>query len=1069
MILSKSNLIANINSEIVDNTEGKISPYDVRHNLLDIIDSAHLLLEDRSINSLNIATPNTRSVKVGDQALSKINLDGYFTVDNVAVGYSSLKANYQGGKNVAVGSQSLNCNIYGSGNSALGYNSLGGNTTGNGNIGLGNNTLINNKIGNFNIAIGHSAGYYATRNTNYKLFIASHPVDSEYICDNPLGSGLIPLVYGDLNQNSLRFGIAVSGLHSASTLQVHGGIAPQISNLDNVGHNNYRFKNIYLSESISFPNQRNISYANDNLLINSTVLPSAHRVYDLGSDLNQWKSGHFFDIHVSGTAYVKNYVKFTNCEYECKTLYLASSGDCNSIDGCGYLSDQQLDGAGLVVKSSGVNYLRDYSLLFRPSGNSITALEDYNIYSKSHWSSNVSLHLDPGNHLNTHRVVGSNKLSLVIDPSDYGLFLRQDKLYIGNNSVIPTGNNSANYSLAGIGNVHFSQNLGSAADYDIVFSALESGVNISQKFITGTKLRVKDSLNQNKDKLQGFELKYYDDSDLVYEGGLSDRFLIRSFDNTSDSINNVILMKNNPNGGVFGINNFTTAGDQLTPKTFFNLRSKDDVVIRATAEKQVGGAHSALQLLGGNNCLQDGFETIYYHNSGLVDLNFYQNSGQLHIYRFRPHQAGLFSSGVLNSTLTIGYSGFPHSSISLRDNSFTSDPAVSASVGYGKIYNNKVAREYANQSHALFFIDASGYNHDLTNNRLDVIDGRAVYSEDFVAGTGGNTFVGHRSPESRLALSNQRTGNTSLGTRSLWALASGDYNTAIGLYAGSGIVNGYENIILGALSAQHIGSGYRNTIIGNSVFNNTSGIVHNNILIGNNIGHNHSGNFDLLIGNTNILVSGKLGPQIQNKVFALPTSGLLEIYSNNNQNKLAIRNDSIDLYNQVGTYPNTQLRFNFSTPSGTNTLFRLDNSVAPSGSATYVCQNLPYAQINGNLRLQNNICFSDSTSLNSAKFLSVISNLEASGLNTHNNLTSLIIEGVALQNINNPSDPTIPTSGLISTRLNNWSTGPNVQIINRDKFLRISQDDYVIALRINGEYRPMWVSSEALLCNACTP
>lgn len=1069
MILSKSNLIANINNELVDNTDGKISPYDVRHNLLDIIDSVHLLLEDRSINSINFSTPNFRSIKIGEKALDKINLEGYSTFDNVAVGYSALKSNYQGGKNVAIGSQALNCNIYGSGNLSAGYNALGGNTTGHGNIGIGNNTLLNNKIGNFNIAIGHSAGYYVNRNTNYKLFIASHPVDSDYICDNSLGSGLIPLVYGDLDQNNLRFGIGVTGLNSIATLQVNGGISPQISSMDDIGNENYRFKNVYLSNNINFANGVSLSYSNNQLNVQTSIIPSGQRVYNLGSDLNQWNAGHFFDIHVSGNAYIKNYVKLSNYEYEHKTIYLASSGDCDSSNGCGYLNDQQLDDAGFIIKSSGNDYLRDYYFVFRSSGNNVSALEEDNIYSRSQWHSNISLHLSSGNHLSTQRVTGNDKLSLVLNPSNYGLFLRQDKLYIGNNTIIPSGNSSSNYTLAGISDINFSQSLNSSGDYNITFSALESGVDISQKFITGTKQRTKDPLNNNKDKLSGFELKYYDDSNLIYEGGLSDRFVIRSFDNTSDGINNVILMKNNPNGGVFGINNFTTAGDQLWPKTFFNLRSKDNVVIRATAEKQSGGVHSALQLVGGKNCLENGFEAIYYHNSGIVDLNLYQNSGQLHIYRFRPHQAGLFSSGILNSTLTIGYSGFPHSSISLRDNSFTSGPSITASVGYGKIYNNKVSREYSNQSHALFFIDASGYNHDLTNNRLDVIDGRAVYSEDFVAGTGGNTFAGHRSPESRLALSNQRTGNTSLGTRSLWALASGDYNTAIGLYAGSGIVNGYENIVIGALSAQHVGNGYRNTVIGNSVFNNTSGIVHNNILIGNNIGNNHSGNFDLLIGNTNILVSGKLGPQTQNKVFALPTSGLLEIYSNNNQNKLAIRNDSIDIYNQVGTYPNTQLRFNFSTPSGTNTLLSLDNSVAPSGSGIYVCQNLPYAQINGNLRLQNNICFSDSTSLNSAKFLSVVSNLEASGLNTHNNLTSLIIEGVALQNINNPLDPTTPTSGLISTRLNGWSTGPNVQIINRDKFLRINQDDYVIALKINGEYRPMWISSESLLCNACTP
>jgi len=1063
MITPKNDIINNINSEIVDNTEGKISPYDVRHNLIDIIDSVHLLLQDRSINSLNFSTPNLRSVKAGEDALSKINLEGYSTQDNVAVGYSSLKENYQGVKNTSIGSQSLNCNIYGSNNTAIGSSSLGGNTTGNGNVGIGSNTLINNRVGNFNIAIGHSAGYYVDRDTNYKLFIAAHPVNSDYICANPLGSGVTPLVYGDLSNNNLRFGLAVRTLHNASTLQVSGGIAPSLSSIDDLGHSDYRFKSLYLSDTIFFPSDKYISYSNSGIFTNNSLIPVDNRLYDLGGSGNQWKSGHFFDIYVSGTAYIENYLAKTiaNCLYECKTLYLASSGICNSTNGCGYLNDQQLTGAGFVVKSSGSDYLRDYSLLFNPSDNDVQFLESNNTYAKSYWKSNISIHLDSGNHVKTQRVIGDNKLSLITDNNGHGLFLGNNQLYVGNSSV-------KSNTLAGSGNVNFSQGLNINQDYSVVLSALESGVHISQRFLTGTKVKNTDPLNANKDKLSGFELKYYDDSALSYVGGLSDRFLIRSFNNTSDSINNVILMKNNANG-VFGINNFSTGGDQLYPNTFFNLRSKDNIVIRSTAENTTSGVYSAIQLLGGKNCLENGFETIYYHNSGIVDLNFYQNSGQLNIYRFRPYQAGLFSSGVTNGTLTIGYSGYPHSSISLRDNSFVSGPSIIASSGYGKIYNMKVPREYANQSHALFFMDASGYTHDLTNNRLDVIDGRAVYSEDLVAGTGGNTFAGHRSPESRLALSNQRIGNTSLGTRSLWTLASGDYNTAIGLYAGSGIVNGYENIVLGALSAQHIGSGYRNTIVGNSVFNNTSGTVHNNILIGNNIGNNHSGNFDLLIGNTNILVSGKLGPQTQNKVFALPTSGLLEIYSNNNQNKLAIRNDSIDLYNQSDTYPNTQLRFNFSTPSGTNTLFRLDHSVAPSGSGDYICNNLPYAQINGNLRLQNSLCFGDASSLNSAKFLGVINNLETSGLNTHNTLSSLLIEGTSLNNISNPSSPSSPTSGIIQTRLNNWSVGPNITIINRDKYLKINNNDYVVAVKINNEYRPVWVSSESLLCNTCSP
>jgi hypothetical protein len=1071
MITPKNQLIANINSQIVDNKEGKITPFNVRQNLIDIIDSVSLLLEGKSINTTNFATPAVRSTKVGEQTFEKINLDNAFSVDNVAVGYSALKSTFQSNQNTAIGSQSLNCNIYGSSNSAFGFNALGGNTTGIGNVGLGNNTLINNKIGNFNIAIGHSAGYYSTRNTSYKLFIASHPVDSNYICDNPLGSGLTPLVFGDLSPNNLRFGIAVNNLHTASTLQVSGGIAPSVSSIDNLGHPSYRFKDMYLSDKLAFPNNKSLQYVSNQFYVNASLIPSGNRECDFGASGYQWKSGHFFDIYVSGTAYIENYVRkqIFDCSYECKTLYLASSENCYS-ENCGYLNDQQLQGAGFVVQSSGYDYLRNYNFTFKPSGSIVSSsVESGSIYEKSYWHSNISLALDDDVHLRTKRVLSGGQLSLTTDPDSYGLFLNNDKMYLSRETVIPPDWDQEQGLIAGLGDINFINSSGKCGEYSVVYSSLESGVSISQKFINGNIERTTDPLNENKDNLRGFELKYIDDTYETYEGNLSDRFVLRSFNNTSDGVNNVILMKDDPNGGVLGVNNFDTGGDALFPNTLLNIRSKDNAVVRVTAENMGGSVYSAVQLLGGENCLKDGFETIYYHNSGIVDLNMYQDSGRLTVYRFEPYQAGLFSSGELNSTLTIGYSGFPHSSISLRDNSFVSGPSIVASSGYGKIYNQKVNREHANQSHALFLMDASGWTHDLTTNNLDVIDARAVYSTDFNIGAafGGNTFAGNNAPRTRKDFINQRTGNTAYGTRALYSLASGDYNTAIGLYAGSGIVNGYDNIVVGALSALHVESGYRNIVLGNNSFVNTSGVVNNNIVIGNSIANSHKDNYNLLIGNNSILVSGKLGPGINDRSLALPNSGLFEIYNTNNANKTQLRHSSVDVYNDLGEYPVDQLRFNFATQSGVNNLLILDHSVKPSGSANYSCDNLPYAELNGNLRLLNSLCFSDSTSVNSAKFLDTIDNLEVSGIDIHSRFNSLIIEGFATQNIKNPSSSNVPSSGTIQTRLSNWAIGPNVTIINRDRFLKIDQNDYVIAIKINNEYRPLWVSSEALLCNSC--
>ena len=65
--------------------------------------------------------------------------------------------------------------------------------------------------------------------------------------------------------------------------------------------------------------------------------------------------------------------------------------------------------------------------------------------------------------------------------------------------------------IAGIGNVNFISNSGEVENYSVSISSLESGVFVSQRFLTGTKQREKDATNENADKLQGFEIKYIDD------------------------------------------------------------------------------------------------------------------------------------------------------------------------------------------------------------------------------------------------------------------------------------------------------------------------------------------------------------------------------------------------------------------------------------------------------------------------------------------------------------------------------------------------------------------------------
>ena len=59
MILSKSQLVNNINTEISDQSTGQISPYDIRHNMLDVIDSVHnLLLNHNQLTLDKFTTPS---------------------------------------------------------------------------------------------------------------------------------------------------------------------------------------------------------------------------------------------------------------------------------------------------------------------------------------------------------------------------------------------------------------------------------------------------------------------------------------------------------------------------------------------------------------------------------------------------------------------------------------------------------------------------------------------------------------------------------------------------------------------------------------------------------------------------------------------------------------------------------------------------------------------------------------------------------------------------------------------------------------------------------------------------
>ena len=458
-IVGKLQIVDNIKREIADNSTGEISPRDVRHNLLDIIDSVHLFTDDNHLSALNFSTPDTRSIRAGDLALSKLHLDGYSSIDNTAYGYSSLSNNYTGFRNTALGSYAVSCNVYGSDNVGVGVNALAANVYGSGNVGIGNHALETGREGDFNIAIGHGAGYYVGNNTSYKLYVGSHPVDGDSLCGDSSGSGVRPLLYGDLH--NLQLGIGVSSLHGHGALQVAGNVSPSGSCEFDLGHTNYSWNDLYLCNSI---NDQVFVSGGPAMTVKGDVVPYDHNTHSLGAahPKKWWKDGFFQNITVSGKADIEvyNYTEINSCIYECRTLYLASSGDiCDSgASPCGFLHDEQLEGAGLVVQSSGTDYKRNYHWTFNAPDPTLKCLDSDSPYSRASWNSNISVHIASGSHLKSDRVIGYDQLALVncADGSGYGMFLANkntfDYTYFGPEHVVKNAIPGRDTGVTGLGN-----------------------------------------------------------------------------------------------------------------------------------------------------------------------------------------------------------------------------------------------------------------------------------------------------------------------------------------------------------------------------------------------------------------------------------------------------------------------------------------------------------------------------------------------------------------------------------------------------------------------------------------
>ena len=637
-ILSKGDLVANINADLADNSTQDISPRDVRQNLLDLIDSVNNLTAGRDLTGSNFATPDTRTTLGGQNALGKINLDTYTSVDNSAFGYSAIGNNYIGSGNTALGSYSNSCNLYGDGNVSAGYASLGINVYGNKNVAVGNYALHGTRDGDYNIAIGHGAGYYIGNNDHYKLYIGAHNVSGQAACDLELYGSGVPLIFGELD--TLRMGVSVNSLHDYGVLQVSGDISPNLTEMHHLGHPTYKWKSI--NQKIHFSGDyigiNTVSPSGSQGLVTAkgNIVPEISDIYSIGSHDLKW-DGYFNDITVSGIAKINNYTynEISTCTYECRTIYLAASGMCEGEPGvCGYMTDEEVEGGGFVLRASGTDYRRDYEFLYKAPDSTINCVESETSYARSSWNSNISIHIESGRHLMTDRVIGwYDTLSLVTNSGCNGFYI-----YNLQNDTDPTKSNRLVYGPNVVKN-ELSANANGLTDINFVSSGMNTFTSAVVSSTSGNSVSTMLKTRGVKNYGMGFQTSFTDTKDALVVSevaGLSpdgtntsydsstntiaahsqqtNRLEIESFHTDNTKFKAVTIMKNpvltqdsgrnnsnynrwqiNPEGGLVGVSNFSS---EKLPNSIFNVQSTGDFSIKATAPD---GFRPRLELLSGPN------------------------------------------------------------------------------------------------------------------------------------------------------------------------------------------------------------------------------------------------------------------------------------------------------------------------------------------------------------------------------------------------------------------------------------------------------------------------------------
>jgi hypothetical protein len=447
------------------------------------------------------------------------------------------------------------------------------------------------------------------------------------------------------------------------------------------------------------------------------------------------------------------------------------------------------------------------------------------------------------------------------------------------------------------------------------------------------------------------------------------------------------------------------------------------------------------------------------------------NSGNLGIFNRSMGSDAMLSIGSVDDT---------EASISM----FQASGIPVAASGYGQLFTRYIDSD--SQSTLLSFVDGSGnlFNVDLTASSAGGTTDRAVGLDGQ-----GNTFVGIRTPSSRSNLVSTTERNTMYGYEALTDVsANSTDNVAIGYRAGKGISSGDSNIFIGS--------------------NLTSAADDsNNIVMGTGITTSYS----------NTIVMGYGTPTVRAKTDGIDkffgANNALVVFANNQANTSTsnIQQNSTHYKVEDINFTGNSFDVNKKTyDSGSNEVLtnvvKIDSTnSAPSVTESYATTTNQTVKVNADLKVRGEILFPNGTKIPNANFISELDTAESNIATNANSITgqtarmdgidtridALVIEGVITTVINPgdnnrggdwPSDPITVGSNsndklnfYIKRKIVDKSSDPKGKLIDapssanpssevlvtlRDPNIAVYTGDYVIAMKIGDEYRPISVTGQ---------